>query len=180
MHPRVLAGFGLLSWSVALVWLAAVMGPSTPIWQLLLPIALLGVANGFVWAPVSSTATRNLPQSDAGAGSGVYNTTRQVGAVLGSAGIAVLIASRLAVNLPAGPGGGASESITRLPEALHAGFATAMAQALLLPAGVVLVGLMAALGFALPRHLVPRGRDLAAPVGSLAGSGGPTGPGRCP
>ncbi|GAA3220581.1 MFS transporter [Pseudonocardia petroleophila] len=168
VHPRVLAGVGLASWSVSLVWLAAVMGPQTPIWQLLLPIALLGVANGFVWAPVSTTATRNLPPADAGAGSGVYNTTRQVGAVLGSAAIAVLIASRLAANLPAAPGGGSTETIARLPEALHAGFATAMAQALLLPAGVVLIGLVAALGFALPRHLArlrPAGATTVTPVG---------------
>ncbi|QJY45071.1 DHA2 family efflux MFS transporter permease subunit [Pseudonocardia broussonetiae] len=168
MHPRVLAGIGLASWSVSLVWLAAVMGPDTPIWQLLLPIALLGVANGFVWAPVSTTATRNLPPADAGAGSGVYNTTRQIGAVLGSAAIAVLIASRLAANLPAAPGGGPTETIAQLPEPLHAGFATAMAQALLLPAGVVLIGLVAALCFALPRHLA-RSRDADAttvtPVG---------------
>jgi MFS family permease len=169
MHPRVLAGIGLVSWSVALVWLAAVMGPATPIWELLLPIALLGVANGFVWAPVSTTATRNLPRADAGAGSGVYNTTRQIGAVLGSAAIAVLIASRLSAELPAAPGGGAaSESITKLPEVLHADFATAMAQALLLPAGVVLVGFVAALGFALPRHLARRGADPVQQVPSSA------------
>ncbi|MBW0117403.1 DHA2 family efflux MFS transporter permease subunit [Pseudonocardia abyssalis] len=169
VHPRVLAGVGLASWSVSLVWLAAVMGPDTPIWQLLLPIALLGVANGFVWAPVSTTATRNLPPADAGAGSGVYNTTRQVGAVLGSAAIAALIASRLVANLPAVPGGGASETVAQLPEALHAGFATAMAQALLLPAGVVLIGLVAALGFALPRHLArsrpATGATTVTPVG---------------
>ncbi|MCW2718581.1 DHA2 family efflux MFS transporter permease subunit [Pseudonocardia sp.] len=169
MHPRVLAGIGLASWSVALMWLAAVMGPTTPIWELLLPIALLGVANGFVWSPVSSTATRNLPRADAGAGSGVYNTTRQVGAVLGSAAIAVLIASRLAAELPAAPGGGASETITKLPEALHAGFATAMAQSLLLPAGVALVGLVAALAFALPRHLARPGATASESVSSSAG-----------
>ena len=72
--------------------------------KLLLPIALLGVANGFMWAPLGSTATRNLPMHQAGAGAGVYNTTRQVGAVLGSAGIAVLMESRLATNLPADAG----------------------------------------------------------------------------
>ena len=40
----------------------------------------------------------------AGAGSGVYNTTRQIGAVLGSAAIAVLIQARLTAELPAAPG----------------------------------------------------------------------------
>ena len=71
------------------------MGPTTPFWVLLLPIALMGVANGFMWAPISTSATRNLPMGQAGAGAGVYNTTRQVGAVLGSAGIAALMQARL-------------------------------------------------------------------------------------
>ena len=48
----------------------------------------------------AATATRNLPMAQAGAGSGVYNMTRQVGAVLGSAAIAALINARLAVELP--------------------------------------------------------------------------------
>lgn len=102
--PRFIAGFGLLCCSVSLFWLSQVIEPTVPIWELLLPIALLGVANGFMWAPIGSTATRNLPMHQAGAGAGVYNTTRQVGAVLGSAGIAVLMEARLAANLPMVPG----------------------------------------------------------------------------
>jgi hypothetical protein len=40
------------------------------------------------------------------------------------------------------------------------GFSTAMAQALLLPAVVLAVGLVAALCFARPRHLVARKPDV--------------------
>ena len=40
-----------------------------------------------------------------------------------------------------------------LPSALRDGFATAMGQSLLLPAGVLLIGFLAALLFARPRHL---------------------------
>ena len=74
------------------------MTPDSPIWQLLLPMALLGIGNAFMWAPLATTATRNLPMHQAGAGAGVYNTTRQVGAVLGSAAIAALMESRLAAQ----------------------------------------------------------------------------------
>ncbi|MGC4937597.1 DHA2 family efflux MFS transporter permease subunit [Kribbella sp. DT2] len=154
--PRFIAGFGLLCCSVSLFWLSQVMEPTVPIWQLLLPIALLGVANGFMWAPLGTTATRNLPYHQAGAGAGVYNTTRQVGAVLGSAGIAVLMESRLAANLPAAPGGGASPEPSfagKLPEAIHQGFSDSMAQSLLLPASVLIIGLIAALFFTRPQHL---------------------------
>ncbi|GAA1596758.1 MFS transporter [Kribbella sancticallisti] len=153
-HPRYLAGFGLLCCSVSLFWLSQVMEPTVPIWELLLPIALLGVANGFMWAPIGTTATRNLPMHQAGAGAGVYNTTRQVGAVLGSAGIAVLMESRLAANLPMMQGGAMAEGgAGKLPEAMHQGFSDSMAQALILPAGVLLVGFVAAALFAKPSHL---------------------------
>ncbi|MFG1621403.1 DHA2 family efflux MFS transporter permease subunit [Kribbella sp. NPDC049227] len=167
--PRFIAGFGLLCCSVAMFWLSQVMEPDLPIWELLLPIALLGVANGFMWAPIGSTATRNLPMHQAGAGAGVYNTTRQVGAVLGSAGIAVLIESRLAHNLPALPGGApAGEGAVaggKLPEALVQGFSDSMAQSLILPGAVLLIGLVAALMFAKPAHMarpadVPGSNDL--------------------
>jgi EmrB/QacA subfamily drug resistance transporter len=155
--PRFIAGFGLLCCSVSLFWLSQVIEPTVPIWELLLPIALLGVANGFMWAPIGSTATRNLPMHQAGAGAGVYNTTRQVGAVLGSAGIAVLMEARLAANLPMVPGGAtAAEGAGgggKLPEALHQGFSDSMAQSLMLPAAVLVIGLVAALFFTKPQHL---------------------------
>jgi hypothetical protein len=149
------------------VWLAAVMTPDAPVWQLLLPLALIGVSNSCVWAPISTSATRNLPMDQAGGGSGVYNTTRQVGAVLGSAAIAVLMESRLAALLPGGATGGALEPGTGgvLPEALREPFATAMSQSLLLPAGLLVVGFVAVACFATPRHLL---RDPAPPAATAA------------
>ena len=153
-HPRYVAGFGLLCFPVALVWLSLVMTPGVAIWKLLLPIALIGVANGFMWAPLSSTATRNLPLRQAGAGAGIYNTTRQFGAVLGSAGIAVLMDAQISANLPATPGGvGGEGGVAKLPEFLHEGFSMAMAHAILLPAAVLVIGLVAVLCFMAPAHL---------------------------
>ncbi|TAM93457.1 MAG: DHA2 family efflux MFS transporter permease subunit [Jatrophihabitans sp.] len=164
-HPRWIAGIGLSALPASLLWLAAVMRPHAAIWTLLLPIALLGVANGFMWSPISTTVTRNLPMSQAGAGSGVYNTTRQVGAVLGSAAIGVMMQSRLSAELPGLHGrsfvtGAAGQP---LPEAVQHGFAAAMAQATVLPALVALLGLVAVLCFARPGHLR---RDVREPAGS--------------
>jgi hypothetical protein len=133
--------------------LSAVLKPDAPIWHLLLPIALLGVANAFMWAPIGSTATRNLPMSAAGAGAGVYNTARQVGAVLGSAAIAVLMENRLAAELPGAGKMAEGAGTTQLPPQAHQGFADAMAQSLLLPAAVLLIGLVAVLCFQKPKHL---------------------------
>ncbi|MFX1819205.1 DHA2 family efflux MFS transporter permease subunit [Pseudarthrobacter sp. CC4] len=152
VNPKFLTATGLVLMAVALVWNSVLMRPDTPILLFLLPSAVLGFANAGIWAPLGTTATRNLPPRQAGAGSGVYNTTRQIGAVLGSAAIAVLIQARLAAELPSGgPGGAAGEGTGfsgSLPEALHSGFSTAMGQSILLPAGVVLVGAAVALFFA--------------------------------
>lgn len=168
-HPRWVAGFGMLAMPAALFWLAAVMGPATPIWAIVAPTVLLGVASAFVWAPLATTATRNLPPRHAGSGAGVYNTTRQVGAVLGAAAIAVLIASQLAANLPGGGvGGGAETRVANLPPAMHAGFATAMSHATLLPAAVLLIGFVAAACFAMPAHFAARRAAAQEPSGASA------------
>ena len=152
VHPRIITSFGFAAASISLVWLSRVMTPDSATWQILLPMTLLGVGNAFVWAPTSATATRNLPMHQAGAGAGIYNATRQVGAVLGSAAIAVLMDSRLAAQglkfSPSEAGGG------NLPRQVFTPFAEAMSQAMLLPAGILVLGFLAALAFARPRHQV--------------------------
>ncbi|MDG3011707.1 DHA2 family efflux MFS transporter permease subunit [Rhodococcus sp. D2-41] len=150
-HPRYIAGFGILCFAAALLWFAAVMRPGLAIWELLLPMALLGVANAFIWAPLSATATHNLPDNQAGAGSGVYNTARQIGGVLGSAGVGAVMQSRLSANLTTG--------------APHntPGYATAMGQSLLLPVAVLAIGVLAAAMFARPSRGVAHLADTTAP-----------------
>jgi hypothetical protein len=144
--------------AVSLFWLSRAMTPDASWAALLLPMALLGVGNAFLWGPLGSTATRNLPMEYAGAGAGVYNTTRQVGSVLGSASIAALMQSRLAAELGAAAtarSGSGLETLGALPAALHEGFAAAMAGSLLLPAAVLVLGLVAAMFYQRPRHLTP-------------------------
>ncbi|MDN6680448.1 MAG: DHA2 family efflux MFS transporter permease subunit [Yaniella sp.] len=161
--PRVFAGIGLGSFSIALFWIGSILGTDTSPWVLMPPILLLGVANGFMWAPISSTATRNLALYHAGAGAGVYNTVRQVGAVFGSAAIAVAMESRLAANIAdasAISGGSGAEATggmaagggsAEMPESIATGFAHAMGQSLWLPAGLILIGFVAVLFFEKPK-----------------------------
>ncbi|OSY37746.1 EmrB/QacA subfamily drug resistance transporter [Pseudonocardia autotrophica] len=159
IHPRLIGGFGMATFAIGLFWLAAVMSPDTPVWQLLLPISLLGISNSCVWAPISTSATRNLPMEQAGSGSGVYNTTRQLGAVLGSAGIAVLMEARITALVPgAAATPDSAFAAGALPDELREPFATAMAQSVLLPAAVLVVGFVAVACFALPQHMRSRGR----------------------
>ncbi len=145
-HPRPIVGFGFSALAIALTWLSIEMTPTTPIWRLLLPFVLMGIGMAFIWSPLAATATRHLPPELAGAGSGVYNTTRQVGGVLGSAGMAALMTSQISASIPADVDPGVGQgSVTRLPGFLHEPFSFAMSQSLLLPAFVSLFGIVAAL-----------------------------------
>ncbi|WP_144710181.1 DHA2 family efflux MFS transporter permease subunit [Curtobacterium pusillum] len=157
-NPRWVAAFGLACFSGGLFWFAGLVAGNAG-WQLiLLPSALLGIANACMWGPLSVSATRNLSPRLAGAGSGVYNTTRQIGAVLGSAGIAALIEARITANFPAQSGGaaagGAEQQVGTLPAILLDPFSKAMGQSLVLPAVVLLVAIVAALFLAKPKQTV--------------------------
>ncbi|WP_083528032.1 DHA2 family efflux MFS transporter permease subunit [Curtobacterium ammoniigenes] len=159
INPRWIAAFGLACFSAGLFWFGKLVAGNSD-WQLiLLPSAMLGLANACMWGPLSVSATRNLPPRMAGAGSGVYNTTRQIGAVLGSAGIAALIEARITANFPshAGSAGGATGASAQsgiLPEFLKLPFSAAMGQSLVLPAAVVVIAVVAALFLAKPNQTV--------------------------
>ena len=146
-HPRPILGFGFSLVAIALTWLSIDMTPTTPIWRLVLPLTAMGVGMAFIWAPLATTATRNLPPHLAGAGSGVYNATRQVGSVLGSAGMAAFMASRINDEMPAAPSGASPSdmAVLSLPSFLHGPFSAALSQSMLLPAFVALFGIVAAL-----------------------------------
>ncbi len=158
---RFAAVFGILAVAGAFAWFAGWMTPGIDTWWLLLPSALLGIGNAFLWSPISITTTRNLPMSAAGAGAGVYNAMRQVGAVVGAASIAALMTARLTAELGGAPTA-AQESGQGLPEAAVLPFSAAMGQSMLLPAAVLVVALVAALCFAPPRPASTRAAPSAA------------------
>ncbi len=165
-QPRPVVGFGFSVMAIGLTWLSIEMTPMTPVWRLVLPLTAMGVGMAFIWSPLAATATRNLPPQLAGAGSGVYNTTRQVGSALGSAGIAAFMVSRLAAEMPAAADAAprTEGSVTELPDFLQVPFAAAMSQAMLLPAFIALFGVIAALfmlGFVNSRRARPGTVDAA-------------------
>jgi hypothetical protein len=144
-------GFGFSVLAIGLTWLSFEMAPGTPIWRLALAFGVIGTGMAFVWSPLTATATRNLPPHLAGASSGVYNTTRQLGAVLGSSGMAAFMTSRIGAHMPpmSAPSRGghppAGGSALRMPEFLREPFSAAMSQSILLPAFIALFGIIAAL-----------------------------------
>ena len=130
-----LAGFMLLA--VGFLLLRPTMVADGNLWLMVVPLILLGLGNGTIWGPLSVAATRNLPPHRAGAGSGVYNETRQMASVLGSAAIPTLMSSAIAAHLGGGVSGasahgeGAAASV--LPQALHEPYAAAMVDSMMLP-----------------------------------------------
>jgi EmrB/QacA subfamily drug resistance transporter len=162
VHPRNITIVGFGSAAVAMYWLSQLISPDTPVWQLLLPMALFGVSNACMWAPLSATATRNLPMTSAGAGAGVYNTTRQVGAVLGSAAIAALIQARLVANGLGGSSDTFQAADKAMPAQVQGPFSDAMSQSLLLPVIAFVVGAVLVLFFAKPTHAGHGGAAAAA------------------
>jgi EmrB/QacA subfamily drug resistance transporter len=160
LHPRLLAVPALAGLAAVILLLSKVMTPDSSTGAILLIAAFMGVANSFIWGPLSASANRNLPMDLAGAGSGVYNTTRQIGSVLGSAAIAVLMEARISAHLPGS--GGAMTGMPRsagsdgggagMPPAIRDAFSSALSESMLLPAVVILVGCAAALLFERPRH----------------------------
>lgn len=146
VDPRWILVPGLLFVAGGLLWNAALMNMDSPIWMFLLPSALQGIGNACMWGPLATTATRRLPLHQAGAGAGIYNTTRTVGSVIGSAAIAAFMQSRLEANLPglahAPDSIGGSGPLTG---AVAQGFSAGMAQTMYLPAAAMAVALVASL-----------------------------------
>ncbi len=143
--PFAIAGLTLTGVSVALTALLATPELS-PVWMLGVSV-VSGLGNSMMWGPLSMIATRNLTPRLAGAGSSVYNTLRQVGAVIGSASIAAAMSTQLSARI--GPGvAGAPTHAGPLPAALHEPFSQAMSASLWVPAAVILAGAAVALFFA--------------------------------
>jgi MFS family permease len=178
LHPRLLTVPGVLLVAAGM-WLYTVMLSPTIAWGwLLVPAAVMGLGSAFMWGPIATTANRNLPPRAAGAGSGVFNTTRQVGAVVGSAALAALMTSRITTDLAAALPAGAKVSVgsessgAALPAFLKQPFTDAMSETMMLPAAVILVAALCAAFFVKPHFMRPEpdgaaaaaGRGTAAPV----------------
>ncbi|MQY28638.1 DHA2 family efflux MFS transporter permease subunit [Nocardia aurantia] len=146
MNPKVLPTLGFAVFSAVVFTYAAMMTPHSPIAVFMIIGVASGFANACIWAPLASTATRNLPIQQAGAAAGVYNTTRQIGSVLGSAAISALVSSRVsAQGLVTGKMSEGAGS--HIPAALAGKFSTALSQSMLLPGFILLIGVVASIGF---------------------------------
>jgi len=85
-------------------------------WHLLPGLIVAGFGLGMTFAPLQTVAMRNVEPRMAGAASGVINTTRQLGGVIGSAAVGALLQAQLTDKLAAA----AQEKTAALPPARRA------------------------------------------------------------
>ncbi|MEU7632730.1 amino acid adenylation domain-containing protein, partial [Nocardia sp. NPDC049220] len=169
VHPRSIPSLGFLLFAASLAWLASAMTPDTAIRQVALSSVVMGLAATCIWAPLSAAATRDLPVLHAGASAGVYNTTRMVGAVLGSATIGALITVRMSAH---GISSSAASGTWQVPEFLKPPFSAALSQSTYLPAAILLIGLIASMLLVVPHpSSTPPTADSKHPDPNTSGTG---------
>jgi EmrB/QacA subfamily drug resistance transporter len=90
---------GIFVFAVGFGSLTFVAGPDSTWINFLVPAIVAGAGMGMTFAPMTTVAMRNISPRMAGAASGVLNTTRQVGAAIGSAVVGALLQNHLATAL---------------------------------------------------------------------------------
>jgi EmrB/QacA subfamily drug resistance transporter len=90
---------GLTLFGAGMGWLALIAHPNSTWPSFLAPLIVAGFGLGCIFAPLVTTAMRNIPPQLAGAASGVLNTVRQVGLVIGTAAVGALLQNRLVASM---------------------------------------------------------------------------------
>lgn len=105
-------------------------------WWMFLPgLVLSGFGMGCIFAPMTTLAMHDIEPHQAGAAAGVFNTTRQVGGVIGNAAIIAVLSSRLGHELSTKAVRASSQIPSQYRPGFIAGFANAARQGLQVGAG---------------------------------------------
>ncbi|MBO2445787.1 DHA2 family efflux MFS transporter permease subunit [Actinomadura barringtoniae] len=86
---------GLTLFALGMTWLALTAKASSTPYTLQPPLIAVGLGIGCVFGPMVSIAMHNVDPRMAGAASGVLNTIRQIGTIVGSAAVGALLQNRL-------------------------------------------------------------------------------------
>jgi EmrB/QacA subfamily drug resistance transporter len=90
---------GITLFTIGFATFTFVAGPDSNWLTFLLPAIIAGAGMGMTFAPMTTVAMRDISPRIAGAASGVLNTTRQLGAAIGSAVVGALLQNHLATTL---------------------------------------------------------------------------------
>ncbi|GAA1031498.1 MULTISPECIES: DHA2 family efflux MFS transporter permease subunit [Amycolatopsis] len=116
---------GLALFAAGMAWLAAAAGVGREWWEFQPALLVVGVGIGGLFGPMVTVAMYRVEPAMAGAASGVLNSIRQIGTVIGSAAVGAVLQNRLAVSLR-------EEAATRaaaLPETVRDRFTAAFEHA---------------------------------------------------
>ena len=102
-------GTGLVAWSARLYLDRR---------ELVIGLVVAGIGLGMTFAPLQAIAMHNVQPRMAGAAAGVINTSRQLGAVIGSAAVGALLQAQLVARLE----GSAEENSIALPQSFRPRF----------------------------------------------------------
>ena len=91
---------GLVLFASGMGWAALIATPRSAWYDFLAPFLVAGAGMGCVFPPMTTIAMRDIEPRVAGAASGLLNTNRQVGSVIGAAAVGALLQNRLAAALP--------------------------------------------------------------------------------
>jgi EmrB/QacA subfamily drug resistance transporter len=86
---------GLVLFAIGIGWIGLIAKPDSNWPVFVAPLLVTGLGMGCIFAPLVTTAMRNVKPQLAGAASGVLNTVRQVGLVIGTAAVGALLQNRL-------------------------------------------------------------------------------------
>ncbi|MFD6529997.1 DHA2 family efflux MFS transporter permease subunit [Streptomyces sp. NPDC060184] len=146
---------GLTLYAAGMTAITLIAGAATP-WYAFVPATVVtGLGVGCVVAPMSAEAMRNVPPRLAGAASGVNNTFRQIGSVVGAATVGALLQGRLAAELASG-------------RTYEDAFLATLHVTTVLPVAVVLAGALACLLVRTPARTRSAGR---VPTAATPGAG---------
>ena len=113
-------GMGMVAWSAS----------ATSTWVTFLPAFLVaGFGMGCIFAPLNTVAMRDVEPRRAGAASGVLNTTRQLGGVIGSAVVGAVLQNRLASTLHSQAVSRAASLPAQIPASVRQSFINSFATA---------------------------------------------------
>jgi EmrB/QacA subfamily drug resistance transporter len=90
---------GLTLFAVGIGWVVLVAQTNSRWQDFLAPLIVAGIGMGGTFAPLTTTAMREVDPRVAGAASGILNTSRQVGSVIGTAAVGALLQNRLVASL---------------------------------------------------------------------------------
>ncbi len=181
---KTVVGCGLLLLAVMFAWTSQV-DDATSYLEIAAQMVVLGVGMGFTTAPATEAVMGAVPAAQAGVGSGVNDTTRELGGTLGVAVIGSVFASLFAEAFDAAPGtpAAARESIAAalavareagepaLAAVAAGGFYDGLQAGCLVAAGVCLAGSLMAWRLLPSRPAAPeapRHPGIAAAAGRVA------------